>query len=195
MTESSFQQLMRRLQARDEAAAAEVFGRFAHRLIGLARQNLDVRLRQKVDPDDVMQSALKSFFLRHAEGRFELRDWDSLWSMLVVITLRKCGHKVEHFRAACRDVRREAAPLVTDDSAGSWEAVSREPTPAQASLLAEAVEQVMGSLGDERERRVVELSLQGHDTAEVSAAVGLTRRTVQRVLARVRQRLERMRDE
>ncbi len=172
MTEpSSFEQLMARLQARDESAAAEVFGRFANRLIGLARQHLDGRLRQKVDPDDVMQSAMKSFFLRHAEGRFELRDWDSLWAMLVVITLRKCGHKVEHFRAARRDVRREAAPLVSDDSLPSWEAVASEPTPSRAALLTEAVEQVMQSLDDPRERRVLELSLQGHDTAEVSAAV------------------------
>src|SRR5438874_1802198 len=66
MADPSFAQLMARLQARDEAAAAEVFGRFGQRLIGLARQHLDMRVRQKVDPDDVMQSALKSFFLRHA---------------------------------------------------------------------------------------------------------------------------------
>jgi hypothetical protein len=39
----------------------------------------------------------------------------------------------------------------------------------------------------------VELSLQGAAVAEVSAVVGCTRRTVQRVLERVRLRLEEMR--
>jgi RNA polymerase sigma-70 factor (ECF subfamily) len=190
----AFEEVMARLRRGDEEAASQVFQRFAGRLIALARSRLDQRLRQKVDPEDVLQSAWRSFFLRHAEGQFELQSWDSLWSMLVVITLRKCGHQVEYFRAACRDLRREESPAVTDDSAPAWEALSGEPTPAQALLLAEAVEQVVGALSDERERQMVELSLQGYTPAEVSARMGRSERTVQRVLSRVRQRLERMRD-
>jgi RNA polymerase sigma-70 factor (ECF subfamily) len=151
-------------------------------------------LQRKVDPEDVMQSALKSFFWRHADGQFDLATWDGLWSMLVVITLRKCGHKAEHFRAGCRDIRREQAPLLTDDSAVSWEAVAQDPTASQAALLTEAMEQIMFSLGDERERRMLELALQGYSTAEISELVDRTERTVQRVLSRVRKRLERQRD-
>lgn len=192
-----FAEVMARLRAGDNAAAAEVFRRFANRLIGLARTHLDARVRQKVDPEDVMQSALKSFFVRHQGGQFDLAGWDNLWSMLVVITLRKCGHQVEHYRAACRDVQREQtpAPRSADDSAPSWEAVAAEPTPSQAALLAEAVEQVMQSLGDDRERRILELSLQGYKPVEISTEVGRSERTVQRVLDRVRRRLQRMRDE
>ena len=40
------------------------------------------------------------------EEPFELSGWDGLWSLLTLITLRKCGHQTRHFRAACRDVRR-----------------------------------------------------------------------------------------
>jgi RNA polymerase sigma-70 factor (ECF subfamily) len=193
-----FIEVMARLRTGDNAAAAEVFRRFANRLIGLARTHLDARVRQKVDPEDVMQSALKSFFLRHQDGQFDLASWDSLWSMLVVITLRKCGHQVEHYRAACRDIQREQTPPPgTADSAPSWEAIANEPTPVQAALLAEAVELVMGSLGDDRERRILELSLQGYRPLEISehADVRRSERTVQRVLDRVRRRLQRMRDE
>ncbi len=131
-----FAEVMTRLRAGDDAAAAEVFRRFANRLIGLARTHLDGRIRQKVDPEDVMQSALKSFFVRHQGGQFDLAGWDSLWSMLVVITLRKCGHQIEHYRAACRDVQREQTPLprVAEDSAPSWEAIANDPTPAQGAL-------------------------------------------------------------
>lgn len=194
--DSAFAEMMQRLRAGDQGAAAEVFRRFANRLIGLARSHLDQRLRQKVDPEDVMQSALKSFFVRHAGGQFDLSGWDSLWSMLVVITLRKCGHKAEYFHAAMRDVGREqAAPVSSEDSATSWQAVAHEPTPVQAALLAEAVEQVLQSLGDDRERHIVELSLQGFSAVEVSQQVGRSERTVQRVLDRVRRRLQRMRDE
>src|SRR5260370_25859371 len=121
--DAAFAEVMGRLRAGDQAAAAEVFRRFANRLIGLARAHLDHRIRQKVDPEDVMQSALKSFFLRHADGQFDLESWNGLWSMLVVITLRKCGHQVEHYRAACRAVEREQAPSGwADDSSASWEA-------------------------------------------------------------------------
>jgi RNA polymerase sigma-70 factor, ECF subfamily len=194
---ASFDDVMGRLRTGDQAAAAEVFRRFANRLIGLARTHLDRRIRQKVDPEDVMQSALKSFFVRHADGKFDLTGWDNLWSMLVVITLRKCGHQAEHFRAAMRDVEREqATPGVgADDSVSSWQAVANDPTPVQAALLAEAVEQVMQSLGDDRERQILELSLQGFKPFEISEKVGRSERTVQRVLDRVRRRLQRMRDE
>ncbi len=195
MSDDAFAELMARLRHGDQGAATEVFRRFANRLIGLARTHLDHRIRQKVDPEDVMQSALKSFFLRHADGQFDLDSWNSLWSMLVVITLRKCGHQVEHYRAACRAIEREqTASAAADESAASWEAIARDPTPSQAALLAEAVEQILQALGDERERQVVELSLQGYKPTEISERVGRSERTVQRVLGRVRAKLERMRD-
>src|SRR5262249_58687579 len=98
--DAAFAEVMGRLRAGDQAAAAEVFRRFANRLIGLARTHLDRRLRQKVDPEDVMQSALKSFFVRHADGEFDLTGWDSLWSLLVGIPLRKGGHHAERLLAA-----------------------------------------------------------------------------------------------
>src|SRR3954464_2904118 len=116
---AAFAEVMGRLRAGAQAAAAEVFRRFASRLIGLARTHLDHRIRQKVDPEDLMQSALKSFFVRHAGGQFDLAGWDSLWSMLVVITLRKCGHKTEYFRAACRALDREQTPPPSADDSAS----------------------------------------------------------------------------
>ena len=55
---------MGRLRSGEDEAAREVFVRFAARLAGLARRHLDVRLAVKVDPEDVVQSAYKSFFVR-----------------------------------------------------------------------------------------------------------------------------------
>lgn len=188
-----FNELMDRLRGGDQDAAREIFTRFANRLIGLARTRLDPPTRQKVDSEDVVQSVFRSFFARYADGQFDLGNWDNLWSMLTVITLRKCGHHIEHFHAACRDVQRElAAPPVTDDSHRSWQAIAREPMPSEAAMLAELVEQLMNRL-DERERQMLSLSLQGYSVPEISAQVDRTERTVQRVLERVRKRLARMR--
>ena len=106
----SFNDLMARLRAGDNAAATEVFNRFTNRLIGLARSRLDRLIRQKVDPEDILQSVYRSFFRRHAQGRFDVASWDNLWGMLTVITLRKCMRQSERHHAASRDVSREVTP-------------------------------------------------------------------------------------
>jgi RNA polymerase sigma-70 factor (ECF subfamily) len=193
----SFDELMARLRAGDEDAAAHVFRRFAGRLVALARTRLDAAVRRKVGAEDVMQSVYRSFFRRHAEGQFdhfELDGWDGLWGLLARITLRKCGRRIEHFRAACRDVRREAAGEPSSDCAGGgWAALAREPTPPEAAMLAEAVEGLMASL-EGRNRDIVSLALQGYTAAEISAQLRRPERTVYLVLGRVKDRLKRMQD-
>jgi RNA polymerase sigma-70 factor (ECF subfamily) len=185
----SFDDLMARLRTGDDAAAALVFDRFAQRLLALARSRLDRLLRPKVDAEDVLQSVYRSFFRRQAQGSYELADWDSLWGLLTVITLRKCGHRAKHFRAACRNVRREVDLPVGDTI--ELQLMGRDPTPSEAIRLAETLEQVMLEL-TERERTILALGLQGEDVAAIGAQVGRTERTVQRVLQRVRKRLEQM---
>ena len=86
----SFDDLMAQLRDGRNEAAAQVFQRFANRLIVLARKQLDSKILQKVDPEDVMQSVFRSFFLRQMEDQFDVRDWDNLWSLLAMITVRKC---------------------------------------------------------------------------------------------------------
>src|SRR5688572_29173622 len=139
----SFAALMERLRRGDPEAAQRIFRHFARRLIGLARERLGPRVRQKVDPEDVLQSVFRSFFTRHADGQYDLEGWDSLWSLLTVITLRKCGYRTRHFRAARRDVQREVAPGAGEAPDAPWEAIAREPTPDEAAMLAETVEQML----------------------------------------------------
>ncbi len=97
---------MGRLELGSEQAATEIYQRFARRLIGLANRRLDVTLQPKADPESVVQSVFRSFFVRQAEGQFELENWDGLWSLLMRITLRKCGRRAAALHAECRDVRR-----------------------------------------------------------------------------------------
>jgi RNA polymerase sigma-70 factor, ECF subfamily len=188
----SFADLMARVRAGDDDAAAAVFNRFVSRLIGLARSRLDPVMRRKVDPEEVANSAFKSFFRRCAQ--FDLEGWDNLWEVLLLITLRKCGRRVEYFRAQRRDVQREVVgPLPAERSHAGWEAIAREPTPEEAAVLNEAVEQLLRRL-PERERPILVLALQGYSPIEISAEVRRTERTVYRVLKRVREKLEEMRD-
>jgi RNA polymerase sigma-70 factor (ECF subfamily) len=192
-SESSFDEVMARLRAGDQDAARQIFQRFAGRLIALAHERLDCLVRRKVDPEDVVQSALKSFFLRYAAGQFDVGDWNSLWGLLVVITLRKCGREIKHFHGPQHDVRREAAAQAGSEATDAWEALADEPTPAEAAMLAETIEQVVGELGP-RERRVFELRLQGCTVPEISAEVSRTEYTVEGVLRKIRKRLRHLQD-
>src|SRR5262245_39992286 len=119
------------------AGDAAGFERFTRRLIGLARRHLDARLQHKIDPEDVVQSAYKSFFLRYGEGALAAEGWDGLWGLLTLITLRKCADRVRYYRAECRDVNREAAAPAGEGLEPWREAVGREPTPEEAAGLAE----------------------------------------------------------
>jgi RNA polymerase sigma-70 factor (ECF subfamily) len=187
----SFDDLMARLRDGQNEAAAQVFNRFANRLIVLARKQLDPQIRQKVDPEDVMQSVFRSFFLRNATGQLgEFDTWDNLWALLVVMTQRKCGRRIDYFHTARRDVDREVPAMPPADQSTSDPGISaEEPTPLEAAMLTETVEQLMSSLQG-RQRQILTLSLQGCTAAEISTELGCTERTVYRVLERVKEWLE-----
>ncbi|MBN9121330.1 MAG: RNA polymerase subunit sigma-24 [Planctomycetes bacterium] len=185
-----FHGLMDELRRGEPDAAREVFDRFARRLVGLAASRLPGFVRASTDPEDVAQSVLRTFFRRHGAGEFRPEHWDALWALLAVLTVRKCGHKVEHLLAARRDVRREVRPGgPSAGSAPSWEPADRAPTPEEAVLLEETLDRVLAGL-TERERPVVLLRLQGHEVAEIARQIPCSERTVHRVLAGVRDRLE-----
>ena len=86
---NSFADFLARLRGGDDAAATELFGRFAHQLIALALRHIDAGLRHKVDPEDVVQSVYKSFFVRYGDGNLDIVNWNSLWGLLTLITVRR----------------------------------------------------------------------------------------------------------
>jgi RNA polymerase sigma factor (sigma-70 family) len=170
----------------DEAPRA-LFERFTRRLIGLARTHLDTHFRHKIDVEDVVQSVYKSFLIRYGEGGLAAEGWEGLWGLLTCITVRKCADRVRYHLAECRAIDREVSADAQDEP---WrDAVGREPTPDEAVALAETVENLLRGL-DGDERSVVELSLQGFSTQEISAALGRAERSVRRLRERVRKQLE-----
>ena len=191
----SFAEWVAGLRARDDAAAREVCQRFTGRLIGLAQRQFHAALKHKVDPEDVVQSAFKSFFHRFDQGKLEIGNWDGLWGLLTLITMRKCADRIMYHRAECRDAAREKHAPSAGEGANPWpDTLSREPTPLEAAVLSETVEQVLAGL-DGDERPIIELSLQGYTTQEISRQLDRSERSVRRLRERVRHRLERMQAE
>lgn len=193
-SDQSFQLLMERLQAHDEEAARRLFEAYAHRLVGLAQERLDKLLWRRVDPEDVVQSVFKSFFKRQAQGQWHLGDWEGLWALLASITVHKCARRRRESQAARRDIRRDVAVNADlGDSAPGWDVPSPEPTPEEAASLVELVESLLADL-EERERRIVLLSLQGEAIARIAELADCSERKVYRVQERLRAHLEGMRD-
>jgi RNA polymerase sigma-70 factor (ECF subfamily) len=190
----SFALFLARLHRHDDAAAQELFVRFAHQLIALAQRHIGAGLRHKVDPEEVVQSAYKSFFVRYGTGNVDVVNWNSLWGLLTLITVRKCAERAAYHRAERRDAAREVSQARDDESTGWLEPFSREPTPLEAAVLSETVEELLAGL-DEDERPILELSLQGHTTREISERLGRAERTVRLLREGVRHQLERMQRE
>jgi DNA-directed RNA polymerase specialized sigma24 family protein len=178
------------LLCRRDPALTALLQRYAERLIALARQHLDERLRGKVDPEDVLQSVFRSLCRRHATGEWDISDENGLWHLLVCLTIRKCNRRLEHFLAARRDVRREAGSAEAEQAA-----IDPEATPEEAAILADTAEAVMKHLSSDTKRRIFELSLQGYNVVEISERVRYYERGVERVRAEIRSLLEAMMDD
>jgi len=191
---SDVDRVIEQLRGGDSRAAEELFSRFSGQLRRLVHSKLGWRYRRKFDADDVVQSVFKSFIRLQASEQVSFDSWDALWGLLSLIAARKCGHRLDYLRAACRDIAREHPEhIVASDlerSRNELQAFTRDPTPSHAAELAEAITRLLEPL-DERDRTIATLALQGFSTVEISNSVSRSERTVQRVLKQIRQNLER----
>jgi len=134
----------------------------------------------------------KSFCLRQRRGDFDLSNRDQLWKLLVQITLRKARNTANRHLLAKRDVRRDASgnaapPDGFDDPATLLNQLDMdEPTPAEAALLNEALEQRFKALREPALRLIAQKKLEGYTNEEIAQELQCTVRTVERKLAWIR---------
>jgi RNA polymerase sigma factor (sigma-70 family) len=185
------------LKEGDGDAAQRVWERYYHRLVGLARKKLGDMPRRANDEEDVVQSALNSFFVRARNGNFpQLKDRDDLWSLLVVITARKALNQRMHQRRAKRGgglVRGESildGPEPSD--AGIAQIVGDEPTPEFAAQVTEQLNQLMDDLDDPTHRVIALWKLEGRTNPEIARHLDCSLSAVERKLRLIRQRLSRL---
>jgi RNA polymerase sigma factor (sigma-70 family) len=187
MANETSRQLFERLRDGDSRAAADVFDRYCRRLIALVRVRMSPRLGQRVDPEDVVQSALRSFFVRAGNDEFVFQQSGDLWRLLAAITLSKLRRQVEVHTAEKRAVAKEQPGgelklmAVTAD---------REPQPGDEAALLEELEQVLEK-SSPLEREALERRLAGETIEEIAASMGRSQRTVRRLLQTCREALER----
>jgi len=176
-----------------DQAAEVIWERFAEKLLRLARKRLAGLPRREADEEDVVLSAMNSFFQGVREGRFpRLSDRHDLWRVLVTITARKAVARRRRHHAQKRGagaVAGESALARRDGSEllGIDQVLDAEPTPEFAAELAAEREQRLARLGNESLRSVALMKLEGRRTVEIAEHLGITDRSVRRKLTMIRE--------
>jgi RNA polymerase sigma factor (sigma-70 family) len=188
--EDRWRRLIDGLRAGDGRVIQEFCDQYGGPLHRLADKHLAAGLRRRVGPEDVVQSACRTFLRRAKGGEFHLVDSESLWRVLCAITLTKVREQARFHRRQKRGLDLEQPLAAASDSRPGIDPVDPNPSPADAAEFADQFAQLLGSL-DEEERRIVELKLEDRTNDEVAEILGSSERTVRRVLKRLQSRLER----
>jgi RNA polymerase sigma-70 factor (ECF subfamily) len=178
--------LGKRLEAGDPQAAEEVFARYAERLVHLAQRHLGGKVATREDGEDIVQSVFRTFFRRSEGGEFRIDTSGELWRLLVTITVRKVHARIRHHTRPKRSVGAEVA----GEDAALADARAREPGPEELLMLVEQIEALVRGF-PELHGKALALRLQGYSVPEIAGALKVSRRTIERALGLLRQRLAR----
>jgi RNA polymerase sigma-70 factor (ECF subfamily) len=179
-------ELLARWQAGDQEAAGELWQRYAERLIALTRRRLSKKLARHIDPEDLVQSAYRSFFVAARSEHYVLKHSGDLWRLLVAITLNKLQHQFRRHSTQKRNMGLEGA---SDHVSHLSHLLAREPSPAEAAALADELQHILRVLSPAL-REIVAMCLQGYRVHEIAKATGRHVATVRRNLKRVKQYLK-----
>jgi DNA-directed RNA polymerase specialized sigma24 family protein len=171
------------LKAGDEGVAQNLWERYFHRMVELARQKLRGTAKAAADEEDVAISAFHSFCDAAAAHRFpRLDNRDDLWQLLVVLTARKA---IDQRKYASRQKRAHNATVALDDTILDV-VIGTDPDPAFAALVADEFRVLMDRLDDPQLRQIALRKLEGYTNDDVASELGCTVRTVGRRLALIR---------
>jgi RNA polymerase sigma-70 factor (ECF subfamily) len=176
---ASFAELIGRVRAGDQEAAAEVVRRYEPAIRRAVRFRLtDARLRRVLDSMDICQSVLASFFVRAAAGQYELERPEQLLKLLAAMTRKKLAFQARKERAQRRDNRRLAA-------AGPDEEVfvAGDPSPSRHVAAQELLQEVQRRLSPD-ERQLAELRAGGLEWAAIAEQMGGSAEALRKKLAR-----------
>lgn len=174
----------------DRRAEETLFHQYFSRLLGLTRRRLPPGLGRRVDPEDVVLSAYRSFFvgLRGEAGFAATETPEDLWALLCTITRRKIAKQARRHHARRRAVGQEhtLGPEIAD-------AIEDGEAPEAAAMLSDEVEQLVATLG-KTDREILMQLLEGATSAEIAEERGCSERTVRRSRERIDQAIASRRD-
>jgi RNA polymerase sigma-70 factor (ECF subfamily) len=185
---NAFHDLLRRVRAGDEAAAAELVRCYEPAIRRTVRFQLrDSRLRRILDSVDICQSVLASFFVRAASGQYELDQPEQLVKLLAVMARNKLATQARRPEV----VRRENLSFEAERG-GAGEILAPDPSPSRQIAAQDLLREVRKQLSAE-ERQLVDRRSEGQDWEHIAAEMGASpealRKRLTRALDRVAQHL------
>lgn len=185
--EADWDRLIGGLRRGDDEVLTEFYQDWGRALERVADRHIAEGLQRRFGAESVAQSACRSFLRRARDDAFELHDSEDLWRLLCAITLTKVREQARFHTRWKRGVQIEVT--TSNEEASRPDPVDAGPLPGEALALAEQFDHVLAELNDE-ERRIVDLKLIEKSNAEVATELGCSERTVRRLLAQLRTRLE-----
>ena len=175
-------------RAGDQNAARQLFDRYVDQLVGLARRRISQRLASRIDAEDIVQSVFRTFFNRARAGQFTVEDPDDLCKLLARITVHKTLRQVAFHKRGKRD-----AGMDMGQSDISQEMLltllGGEPSPEETSAFLDQLEHFLDKLAPE-DRKVLEMRMEGYNNVEIAEKLGVTDRTIRRLMERIRELAE-----
>lgn len=169
-------------KAGSESAARKLFDRYCEKLMRLAQRRIGPRMASRIDPEDAVQSAFRTFFDRVKNDQFTFEGESEIFKLLVRLTVNKTLRQIAHHRAAKRDPGRETAQGLEDDTLLE-QLTADEPLPEVQVALLEEFDRFLQQL-PAFDREVLQLKFEGYTTTEIAKKLNSYDRKIRRVFER-----------
>jgi len=180
--EEEFAALLARVRAGDEAALAELLAQYEPQLRATARVHLGPLLRPHLDTADLVQSVHRVLLPCLRQGKYDLTSPAALLALALTLVRRKIADNWRRLK------REHPADLEADATEALLVSADPGDDPVRSALLNDTIAHTLESLDDE-DRRLIELRLLGHSTAEIARKLQCDPHLLRARLGRLRQRL------
>src|SRR4051794_18930312 len=134
----TFEDLIRRVRAWDQEAAAELVGRYEPAIRRAVRFRLaDARLGTLLDSMDICQSVLASFFVRAASGQYDLETPEKVLGLLAAMARNKLASQARR-----QGTQRRGGRPVTAGGQDQHQAVARDAGPVREVAARDLLQEV-----------------------------------------------------
>jgi RNA polymerase sigma-70 factor (ECF subfamily) len=174
----NIQELLARIKNGDEAAARELLTRYESKVRLVVRRQLPRLLRSRFDSLDFLQSVWGSFFHKIRTGPNDLNEEQNLITFLAWAARNKVIDEYRRAATQKQDITREEWLEVKGDQE---EVLAAGDTPSQVAQAHETYDRLRELLPEDR-RVILELKAAGYSCREIGDRLGISERTVQRVL-------------
>ena len=168
----------------DEQAARILSDRYSLRMVAFIAGRLNRRFRDTVDPEEIVQSALGSFFYAAQRSKLQVSQNVSFWNLLAAFAKRKMMRRIERLSTEKRggDFQRTDLPndLIADTESTTEDLLD--------AIRGEIREQY-GAVAFGELNVVVDRLVAGQTHHDIAVALGISERTVRRRVTQIRELL------